>query len=393
MPSRPRSWAPLSLAALLFAWATTAQAQEVEQFGRAWSVESFGEEPLFRPVEMVAVPRCEIWVADAGNATIYRWTCNGQPAGKVGRRGEGPGEFNLPAPMARLRGDTIAVLDQPLGRLSLFDRSGRFIRSEQVALSPGDHGFARAFGRASGTTVVQANHFPATEPRPQENFSFLWGILPGGNPGQALLRMPAPQSLIDRGGTASARIDAPFRRVPVVLFSQDGTLLVGNTGSRELRRYRFGPRLIPAGQIRMDLPAVSVTRAERRAWADSMRAQLARDRERAGIDPAGRASLVQRHERLLEGVSFPERHPFYLLAAQDEEGNLWLQLPMRRRDTRTRWQVRSGSTGALLRTVEFTPGGRITAAAAQGGGLFTVEVDAEGVARVSRYGRIIPRRR
>jgi hypothetical protein len=393
MPGRRSSGtAALALGALLLAGSGAAAAQPTEQFGRAWSVDSFGEEPLFRPVEMVALPGCEIWVGDSGNATVYRWSCNGQPLGRVGRRGEGPGEFNLPAPMARLRGDTVAVLDQPMGRLSLFDRRGRFIRSEPIELSPGEHGFARAFGRASGTTVVQANHYPTTEPRPQENFSFLWGILPGGNAGQALLRLPAPQSIIDRGSTASARIDAPFRRVPVVLFAPDGTLLVGNTGSRELRRYRFGPRLIPAGQMRLDVPALPVTRAERRAWADSMQAQLSGDLERSSVDAAGRVSLAQRHRRLLDGVSFPETHPFYLLATQDEEGNLWLQLPMRRRDARTRWQVRNGRTGALLRTVELTPSGRITTAVAQGGSLYTIEVDGEGVARVSRYGRIVPRR-
>lgn len=385
-----RSLGTAALASLLCCYSASAAAQGPERFGRAWSVESFGEEPLFRPVDLVAIPRCEIWVADSGNAVVYRWNCNGQPLGKVGRRGEGPGEFNLPAPMARLRGDTVAVLDQPQGRLSLFDRTGRFIRSEPVSLAPGENGFARAFGRASGTTVVQTNNYPTTEPRPHENLSFLWSVLPNGNAGQALLRMPAPQSIIDRGSAASARIDAPFRRVPVVLFSPDGTVLVGNSGSREFRRYRAGPRLVPAGQIRVDLPSVSVTRAERRAWVDSMRAQMARDRGRSNVDAAGKASLAERHERLLARVTFPETHPYYLLAAQDEEGNLWLQLPMRRRDVRARWQVRHGTTGALLRSVEFTPVGRITAAAALGGSLFTVEVDREGVARISRYARLTP---
>ena len=367
-------------------------AQPVERFARAWTVDSFGEEPLFRPVELVALTTCEVWVSDAGNAFVYRWDCNGRPVGRVGGRGEGPGEFVLPAPLSRQRGDTVVVLDQPQGRISYFDRGGRFVRSEAIQIPPPETGFARGFGRASGTTVVHADNYPTTEPRPNERFSFLWPLGADGRRGSAVLRMPAPGMLIDRGGGASARIDAPFRRRPITLFRPDGTLLVGNTGSREFRRYRIGPRLVPAGTLHLDLPAYRVTRAERRAWSDSVRAQLASDLDRSGADPSARASFRERHERLVRGATFPATHPYYVMAAQDESGNLWLQLPVRRGQTRTRWQVRSGVTGKLLRTIEFTPGGTITAAAALGGSLFTIEVDGDGVASVSRYGRVRTRR-
>ena len=371
------------LAALGIGSAREAGAQPVVRFARSWSTDSFGAEPLFRPVAMIAVSPCELWVSDAGNGTIYRYDCRGRAVGRVGRKGDGPGEFNVPAPLARLRGDTVGAWDQRHQRLSLFDLSGRFLRSERIEISPAQHGFVRGFGRAGGTTVMHTDNYPTTEPRPNERFSFFWPVS-GGVVGGALLRTPASQSLIDRGSAASTRLDAPFQRVPVALFTSDGHVLVGNTGSREFSRFRHGPRMVPAGRIALDLPAVPVTRRDRRAWLDSVRTRLAQDRERSNLDPAAKAAFAERHERLLDGVRFPGTRPYYAMAALDEQNNLWLQVPAAA-GGRSRWQVRDGRSGRLLRTVELPTGNQVKAAAPRGGALYVVEVDAEGVAFVARY--------
>ena len=364
--------------------ATSVSAQPVVRFARSWSTDSFGAEPLFRPVAMIAVAPCELWVSDAGSGVIYRYDCRGRALGREGRKGDGPGEFNVPAPLARLRGDTVGVWDQRQQRLSLFHPSGRFLRSEKVGLSPMQHGFVRGFGRAGATTVMHTDNYPTTEPRANERFSFFWPVSGDGTVGTALLRAPASQSLIDRSSAASTRLDAPFQRVPVALFTADGHVLVGNTGSRELSRFRYGPRMVPAGRLPLDLPALPVTRRDRRSWLDSVRTRLAQDRERGNLDPSAKSSFVERHERLLDRVVFPQTRPYYTMAVLDERNDLWLQLPSSG-NGRARWQVRDGRSGRLLRTIEIPTGNHVKAAAPRGDALYVVEVNAEGVARVARY--------
>lgn len=381
----PRGWVRGCLLAIFAGGiATSVSAQPVVRFARSWSTDSFGAEPLFRPVAMIAVAPCELWVSDAGSGVIYRYDCRGRALGRVGRKGEGPGEFNVPAPLARLRGDTVGVWDQRQQRLSLFHPSGRFLRSEKVELSPMRHGFVRGFGRAGATTVMHTDNYPTTEPRANERYSFFWPVSGDGKVGTALLRAPASQSLIDRSSAASTRLDAPFQRVPVALFTADGHVLVGNTGSRELSRFRYGPRMVPAGRLTLDLPALPVTRRDRRSWLDSVRTRLAQDRERSNLDPSAKASFVERHERLLDRVAFPRTRPYYTMAALDERNDLWLQLPTAG-NGRARWQVRDGRSGRLLRTIELPTGNQVKAAAPRDGALYVVEVNPEGVAFVTRY--------
>jgi hypothetical protein len=57
---------------------------------------------------------------------IRRWTPDGRPAGSVGRRGQGPGEFSRPNSMG-WKGDTLWVMDVDGYRFSYFDSEGSFL--------------------------------------------------------------------------------------------------------------------------------------------------------------------------------------------------------------------------------------------------------------------------
>ena len=49
---------------------------------------------IFNPVTHMALgPDGLLYTTHAGEGTIRRWTADGAPAGSLGRRGEGPGEF------------------------------------------------------------------------------------------------------------------------------------------------------------------------------------------------------------------------------------------------------------------------------------------------------------
>jgi hypothetical protein len=76
--------------------------------------------------------RGRIYVADYGQSRVTVFDRSGRFVRQLGRRGSGPGEFRHPMQLAVGYGDTLYVYDVGLRRLSKFAPSGHFI--EQYAL-------------------------------------------------------------------------------------------------------------------------------------------------------------------------------------------------------------------------------------------------------------------
>lgn len=74
-----------------------------------------------------------IWAADGIAMKIRRFTAEGVPVGDVGRRGEGPGEFERLSGIARLPDGRVAAWDPALGRMSLFSSAGKYLGGFRVA--------------------------------------------------------------------------------------------------------------------------------------------------------------------------------------------------------------------------------------------------------------------
>jgi hypothetical protein len=69
-----------------------------------------------------------ILIADALTHDLRVFDVTGKFVRKVGREGEGPGEFGGISQLQRLTGDTIGVIDQSSQRVDLLDPSLRFVR-------------------------------------------------------------------------------------------------------------------------------------------------------------------------------------------------------------------------------------------------------------------------
>ena len=83
----------------------------------------------FRPiVDLVPGPDGLLYTMHWGEGSIRRWNPDGTPAGTVGRKGEGPGEFERPLGMGFF-GDSLWVWDIDAYRASYFDLEGAFLGS------------------------------------------------------------------------------------------------------------------------------------------------------------------------------------------------------------------------------------------------------------------------
>ena len=91
------------------------------------------------------------------DAVVRRWTANGTPAGTIGRRGEGPGEFTQPGRMGFF-GDSLWVMDSGLNRASYFDLAGQFVGSVSPDVSlvgPNGRAVRPSYPLRDGTFVAR----------------------------------------------------------------------------------------------------------------------------------------------------------------------------------------------------------------------------------------------
>ncbi len=92
---------------------------------------------VFNPITHMALgPDGLLYTTHAGEGTVRRWTSDGAPAGSLGGRGEGPGEFQYPYGLGFF-GDSLWVWDLVAIRVSHFDLEGRFLGSVSARRNPG----------------------------------------------------------------------------------------------------------------------------------------------------------------------------------------------------------------------------------------------------------------
>ena len=77
-----------------------------------------------------------LWVADGQSAELRIFLSNGSHLRTVGGRGEGPGEYQRMRLLGGFRGDSVAVWDLGLSRLSVLDEEGNLARTERLV--PGE---------------------------------------------------------------------------------------------------------------------------------------------------------------------------------------------------------------------------------------------------------------
>jgi hypothetical protein len=106
-------------------------------------------------------PNDEIYLADPTAPGVYVFDVRGSFVRRIGRAGDGPGEFRWPVTIGLLR-DTLWVGDPTTQRVSLFTASGAFVRTLRAPVG----GVPRML--ADGSLVVQAfdtGHANKGEPR------------------------------------------------------------------------------------------------------------------------------------------------------------------------------------------------------------------------------------
>lgn len=258
-----------------------------------------------------------IVIANQGTAQVRVYDAEGRHLADWGRRGEGPGEFQLLADVWRAPGDSIVAADNRLGRLTVFDHEGRVGRTIPLQHSgtPGQRFGRRTF--SDGTLLVSSPIPPSEPPRP--------GLFDGGvrhfdrhtADGAHLNTIGAlPHGRnwgFDRGGGpfGFAYTSAPFTIFSPPNAADDETIFLGDGTSPEVGQWSPDGALLRV--IRWGVEPRAVTADVRDGYRD------------LELDGATTPEQRQGAEAMLDGIVFPDRLPVYESLMTDAEGFLWVR--------------------------------------------------------------------
>jgi hypothetical protein len=307
---------------------------------------------LFGVVGALRLPDGSIVIANSGTQELLFFDRLGHAVRRVGGPGNGPGEFSTLAWLSRFGADSLVAMDVRLGRLSYFDRAGRFARSIRLEPSPDlpYPGPVALFG--DGSLLVKQGAFmlgaagPTRTERPEERVyrysrdgrtAQVLGVFPG----LELSIAPTGAKFPD-GSPVIGQSAREFGRGTT--YGARGTrYYVADNASYEVRVYDLTGGLMLL--IRRSHVPQPVTAADVRALRE---ARLARARD---------AAARQRLQRALErNPAPPETMPAYATDLRlDVAGNLWLREYAAPGHEPALWDV-FDEAGILLGTVAMPPG-------------------------------------
>lgn len=296
---------------------------------------------LFQVAGALRLSDGRIVVANAGSGELRFYDADGTFLSASGRKGGGPGEFQVLRWLGVLAGDSLLTYDGLSRRISVFDPGGGFVRSSTLQLG-GVHGLHVRLGPLSDRTLlVSVEGLFAGE--------FSLGLLRDTT---ALVRCDLDGAMMDtvvqfRGremyvASLDEHVDvAPlaFGRDPRFA-TYDGGFYLGSTESHEVAYY--GPDARIRRIVRFAGPAVSVTPSDIDRFLQEQLADVTDDFDRQIL------------ERFYADMPFPQTMPTHGDLLVDAEGNLWVEEYRRPGDDQPRWRV-FDADGALLGVVETPP--------------------------------------
>jgi hypothetical protein len=284
-------------------------------------------------------PDGRIAVANAGSGEIRLFDARGRHLATVGRKGRGPGEFETVSSIEALPGDSLLVYDRYAGRLSWFDKDGKYVRSFPVGVGMG--GSVDYVGRlADGSFLLTLSapfRGPPSEGLARDTITLL--RRPWSGRADSLASFPGEEQAVMVRERTINRVSYPFMRRTLLAVDGDG-FWVGPSDDYTLERRR------PDGSVELILHRRHTAAPVKGPYLDSLRAM-----QRRAYGPEA--------ERALDGIPAGETLPAYQRLLQDAEGYLWVESFGWPGENVSAWDV-FDEAGKLLGTVRLPPRFRLT---------------------------------
>ena len=299
-----------------------------------------------------------IAIAEQSTRSIKLFDSRGRFVRAIGRQGGGPGEFSAITHLQLLKGDTIAAWDGLRAVLSVFDTTGRLVRTARLVTGMG--GLQLQGMLADGTMILARSYNPVfsrTSRLERDSISYVTGT-PGSAELDTIATVAGSDIYLFAGADFSSRTPVPFGRVSVIGVQDDRFAIA--TGDRWEVQLRA-----PSGQIReihrVRHQPVPVSRSDIARFKTEYLERMRGSRTSAAGGGGSRAmdpGMLAAREKMLEAIPFPETHAPYDSLAVGTDSELWLRTTGTPANAARTWVILSRS-GAALGTVAVPHGLRL----------------------------------
>ena len=294
------------------AWGNNLRLVEELRIGELEGAEHY----TFGPIRDLAVSKDRMIVVAESNPALLRvYDASGKFVKKIGRIGNGPGEYQQITGVKAMADGNLAVHDARVGRISVFDAQGNFLRSHN--LSTGFYTSDMFRVDDAGNFYVKARATPLShEPGARVDADLIWiRVSPTGQVVDSIV-IPAWKAQAARtyGGPHFNQIEL------LSTLSSSGTLVTGNplTYAFEVQR-----RSQPTLRVEREFQPLRIAGDEKTEW-EAMSAFLSKE-------PSSRTFTSGRDGKPLtiDGPTvkhtIPSVKPAFRRLKVDDEGRIWVE--------------------------------------------------------------------
>jgi len=292
---------------------------------------------LFRVGGVVRLNDGRIVVANGGTYELRFFDAEGRYLLSVGHEGDGPGEFRGLERIAVVC-NSIVVFDWSLGRLSVFDFEGNYVRSARVQ---GEHTSPLgAFANGRWLFTAGFSFVPSPVSKVVRDTTLFVIVGPDGVVTDTVGRFPRVEFFVV-GDARQARAHSLLYGRTTLQAVSGNTAYIGPTDRYEIFRYGVG------GQLDMIVRKEHEDLVVRTADVDVEKQRM--------LEDAFNDDWRQTLERMFLDMPIPATMPAFDGLQVDGQGNLWVGEYRRPSDPQPRWTV-FAADGHVLGTVETPPG-------------------------------------